>query len=245
MVEEKVQELREKDRLLFQQAKMASMGEIIDVIAHQWKQPLNSISMQKELIEMDINSGILDKESIQEAIEVTSTQIEHLIHTMSEFRMFFRPKECIEQLNLKSILNSIKILLKDELLKHTTALNITCSENILLEANANDIKHLLINLINNAKDEMVKSRIDSRKRIIDIMCSQNQDSIIISVEDHGLGIPENIIDKIFDANFSTKEDIGGTGIGLYMCKQIVSKYSGNITASNTQRGAVFDISLKR
>ncbi len=245
MVAEKLEELREKDRLLFQQAKMASMGEMIDAIAHQWKQPLNTISMQKELVKMDIDSGVLDMTSVKEAIDVTSFQIEHLVNTMNEFRRFFRPNKSIEKLNIKNLLDSIMILLKDELLKYTTELNIVCDSNISIYANDNDIKHLFINLINNAKDAMIKNNIKNIDRKIIIECLEDENSIEISIKDNGLGIPQDIINKIFQANFTTKEDNGGTGIGLYMCKQIVDKYAGKINVSNGASGAIFKIVLNK
>ena len=245
MVAEKVEELREKDKLLFQQAKMASMGEMMDAIAHQWKQPLNSIIMQKELVEMDIDSGILDKQSVKEAMNMTTTQIEHLVNTIGEFRTFFRPNNNMEKLNINNLLNSITVLLKDELIKHTTELKIICDKNIHINANANDIKHLLINLINNAKDEMIKSEIQSKYRDITVECFEKNEYIEIYIKDNGLGIPEDIINKVFNANFTTKENDGGTGIGLYMCKQITDKYSGTIDVSNSKTGAIFKIVFKK
>lgn len=243
MVAKKVQELRAKDKILLQQSRMASMGEMIDMIAHQWKQPLNSISMQMELLQMDMDNDTLEKENISEALDITTSQIEHLSQTMSEFRMFLRPNENIEKLNIASLLNSITVLLKDELLKHTTELVIKCADDIYIEANANDIKHLFINLINNAKDEMHVSNIESKHRKIIVESFLKNDKIEFLVSDNGLGIPKNIRDKLFHANFTTKEDIGGTGIGLYMCQQIVHKYGGTINVYNSDTGAVFKIVL--
>ena len=243
MVANKVQELRAKDKILLQQSRMASMGEMIDMIAHQWKQPLNSISIQMELLKMELDDATLDKESVYEAIDVTNSQIEHLSQTMSEFRMFLRPNENIERLDIASLLKSITVLLKDELLQHTTQLIIKCEENIYIQANANDIKHLFINLINNAKDEMKVSNVRSTDRIIKVESFRNNKKVEFLVSDNGGGIPTNIIPKLFQANFTTKEDIGGTGIGLYMCQQIVHKYGGSISAYNSDSGAVFRMLL--
>lgn len=240
-VEEKIQELREKDKLLMRQSKMASMGEMIDAIAHQWKQPLNAINMQADLIEMELEDGDFSVQSLKDAITLTRDQIDYLVETLSEFRQFFRPDNKIIAINIKELLKSIALLLKDELLKSTVSLNIICPDNIFIEANQNDIKHIFINLINNAKDEMNKADIANKSVIIE--CIQVETDVIIFVKDRGNGIPENIIDKIFQANFTTKQGEGGTGIGLYICKQIVDKYGGNIEAINGSEGAIFKVVL--
>ena len=114
------------------------------------------------------------------------------------------------------------------------------------EANENDIKHLFINLINNAKDEMLQSEIAYDNRDIFIRCTSGDEHITVAVEDSGKGIPDAFIDKIFKANFTTKEASGGTGMGLYMCKQIVVKYNGDIDVENSKGGgALFSIKLKK
>jgi len=241
-IKSQVQELRERDAMLMQQAKFASMGEMIDAIGHQWMQPLNIITLQKGLIELDIKRNILDRENIQTAINMTTNQITHLIHTIGEFRNFFKPSYNIKTLNISILLQSIMLLLKDELIKYNVSVEIICDEDIKIEANENDIKHLFINLINNAKDEIILSNLNYENRVINVECSLHNEILNFLVKDQGRGIAEDKIDKIFKPHFTTKEDKGGTGIGLYMCKQIVQKYNGEISVEN-DKGAVFHISL--
>jgi signal transduction histidine kinase len=245
-VEEQLIELREKEKLLMQQSKMASMGEMIDAIAHQWKQPLGVIKLQSEIIEFEILEDYFDKRLIHKNTEAIKTQIEHLSDTINEFRNFFRPNHHIENININSVLNSIIILLKDELSKFNIRLNIDCSDDIIIRANENDIKHLIINIINNSKDALVKDKIDYANRNIEIICKKDENKITIIIKDNGKGIPENIIDNIFKPHVTTKNKNKGTGIGLYMSKQIIDKYNGTISAFNdmTNSGAVFKIGFK-
>ncbi len=237
-----VQELRERDALLLQQAKMASMGEMIDAIAHQWLQPINIISIQKNLIELDLQDDTLNEEHIQEAIDKTTHQIAHLISTMREFRSFIKPSSNITGLNISVLLESIMLLLQDELVKYNISVEILCDKDISIYANENDIKHLFINLINNAKDEIALTNMRYEDRIININCTKDNNRVNFLVKDRGRGIPQESLSEIFKPHFTTKEDEGGSGIGLYMCKQIVDKYAGSIDVTN-DNGAIFNISF--
>lgn len=238
-------ELEINKKILFQNSKMAVMGEMMDAVAHQWIQPLNVISMRSEFLNIYINEdGLIEKKHLKKSQLVIKQQIDHLTNTLHEFRNFFRPNYHIKQVSLQSILDSISILLKDELIKNNTKLNIKNNEDILIRVNENDIKHILINLINNAKDEMIDSGIKIDNRIITISYSitENKD-IEILVKDNGNGIPKTIINNIFKPNFTTKKETGGTGIGLYMCRQMVNKYNGKIDVYNNN-GAIFRILLR-
>ena len=231
-INEQLEDLRQKDKILLQQSKMAAIGEMIDAIAHQWKQPLSVIKLQSELLQLDLAMNNINQKNIQIATDTTIEQIHHLTDTIDEFRDFFRPTINEKSINLKSLLNSIIILLKDELVKHSIKIQFLCEDGIYIKATKNDIKHLIINLINNAKDEMVKSNIDLSSRDIKIQCIKNNDNITITVKDNGNGVSQNIIKDIFEPHITTKEDIGGTGIGLYISSMIVEKYKGTIEVSN-------------
>jgi len=167
-----------------------------------------------------------------------------MVNTLSEFRNFFRPNTNTQQISLNSIFSTIKLLLKDELLKYNVQLRYNCTDDLLLFANENDIKHLFINLIVNAKDEMVKQNIKSSDRVVSIECQQHDKTIVVKVKDNGKGIAKDVMKSIFKPNFTTKSENGGTGVGLYMCQQIVDKYSGSIEVSN-EIGAVFAVTLPR
>lgn len=241
-LEEKIQTqfktIEDQEKLLILQSRMACMGEIIDTIAHQWKQPLNIINMSAEIIAFEDNKEL--KQTAQNIV----LQVEHMIQTMDEFRNFLRPDTKIEIISIKNILNSIELLLKDELIKNNVTLNTICHQNVYIKANENDIKHIFINLINNATSEMVRSDVKNEDKVITIECLNEKDKVIFLVKDNGRGIPEDLQEKIFEANFTTKEEIGGTGVGLYMSKRILSKYNGKISVSN-ENGAIFKIELNK
>jgi len=239
-VQEQLKLLRDKDLVLFQQSKMASMGEIMDIVAHQWKQPLNAIIMQTDLIKDSLNDGALDNEMLQDALDIAESQVNHLVNTLNEFRRFFEQNNDTYLINIRSLLSSISILIKDELIKNLITLEILCEDEIVINAIENDIKHLILNLINNAKDEIVNNNI--KNRVILIECFIENKQIILKVKDNGRGIPEDIIDNIFDSHITTKKEFGGSGIGLYMSKLIVDKYNATIDVKN-DNGAIFTVSF--
>ncbi len=245
-VQEQVRELRGRDHLLEKQSRMASMGEMIDVIAHQWMQPLSVITTHSSMLTLFAKDGTIEQERVERCIHQVKEQVAHLVDTLSEFRKFYRPNQNIVSLNLKSLFDSIVTLVKDDLHKQSVKLTVDCDSDLFVKANENDIKHLFINLINNAKDEMVRSDIAHDNRDIFIRCISSKDLMTIEVEDSGKGIPDALIEKIFKVDFTTKEDSGGTGIGLYMCRQIVDKHHGDINVSNSKDGgAIFSIKLKK
>ncbi len=242
-VDKQLRYLREKDKILLQQSKMATMGEMIDVIAHQWKQPLNIISMNNEILMMNEMMGKSVKpETTLSYNEKIQNQIEHLVSTIDEFRTFFRPNQNFEKINIKNILQSTILLIEDELTHHSIETEILCEDTIFIKTNANDIKHYILNMINNAIDKMDEDNIKNKKILL--TCSEKDDKISLKIKDNGNGIPENIIGEIFKSHFTTKSKTGGTGMGLYMCNLIANKYDTKLEVYN-DNGAVFEIKLPK
>jgi len=244
-VAKQVEILREKDKILLDQAKFAAMGEMIDIIAHQWKQPLNTIVMNSSMLKYSLRQEeIIKKEDFIECYENLNMQVESLLTTLGEFRNFFRPSSETVVENLQTIITSSLLLLKDELISNQIGIQTLCCEDIFIKANANDIKQLIINIVTNAKDEIVESDLVMEDRNIQIVCASEEEHIVMQIKNSGKGIDEKIIDKIFEMNFTTKTENGGTGIGLYMCSLICEKYGANIKASN-DNGAVFTIKFPK
>lgn len=246
-LEQKVQiqleELREKDKLLLQSEKMASMGDMLDIIAHQWKQPLNAISMQTELLSLSMDDAThIDKNDIVECSDSVREQVQHLIYTLDEFRGFFRPTLSVETINLQELFDGLEVLMQDVFICHQIEL-ITDFKNIKFDANKNELKHIFINLINNAKDAFIQNNIKNRKIIAQAI--ESTTDIIITLEDNAGGISNEIIKHIFEQNFSTKKDIGGTGIGLYICKIIAQKYGADIRVESFDNSTKFIITLAK
>lgn len=243
-VKEQIYELEEKNNALVQQSKLASMGEIMDIVAHQWKQPLNLISMKANFLQEYYSADkYVTIEEVQECSSFVSQQITHLVNTIDEFRGFLRPNTNMDHCNLFNIFNSVKLLLKDDFIQNKINIDIQCDEKLAINANANEIKHIFISLISNSKDAFNINNI--KNRTITINVSQNEKDIIILYKDNAGGIDPLIIDKIFEANTSTKKDIGGTGIGLYMVSMIITKYSGKVTVNNEDDGVCFSLSFRK
>jgi len=228
-----------KDKLLEQQSRLASMGEMIDAVAHQWKQPLNSISMLIELLKLDFENNNVDNKYINNLDKTVHMQIDHMVNTLSEFRNFLRPSTKNENFYIHSVLSKVLLLMNDELLSQNIHLHTNFDHEVMIFGNKNEFKHLFLNLINNSIDAFNENKIDQRN--IYIRCYGENGKTYIEVEDNAKGIPENIIHKIFKPNVTTKAEGKGTGIGLYMSQQIVKKNSGSINVHNSDKGAFFTI----
>ncbi len=233
---------KRKDFMLEQQSRMAAMGEMMDAVAHQWKQPLNSLSMLSDLLRDDHKNGLLDDAYIEDMTDTANQQIEHMISTLNEFRTFFRPSKDIQQFSIFDCMQSVQVLLKDELISQNINLHVDIDEDVTIEGIPNEFKHLFINLISNAIDAFNEKNI--KKREIYVKTYQENDKTYIEFEDNARGIPDNVINNIFKPNVTTKEEGKGTGIGLYMSSQIVQKHNGSINVHNSDLGAFFTIILE-
>jgi len=242
-VNEQVKKLRTQDKMLIQQSKLAAMGEMIDAVAHQWKQPLGVVKLSASELEYlyEYAKDELTQEFTYETSKRIQDQINHLVETIDEFRGFFRPKENLESVNIKKLVDSTLLLLKDELVKHTIKTTYHGDENIDISLIPNEFKHVIINIVNNAKDQFISKKIEDKN--IDFYLSKDENSITFKICDNAGGIPKELIPKMFDANVTTKEEDKGTGIGLYISKNIIEKLHGTIEASNENGGACFTIAL--
>lgn len=233
----------QKDKLLEKHSRQAAMGEMIDAVAHQWKQPLNAISMIVDMLKYDFEEGSIDKEYIEEIQKDVHLQIDYMVTTLKEFRNFLRPSTEDEFFNLKNTITTVELLLKDELISQHVNLVINIDSEINILGNKNEFNHVAINIINNAID--VFNERDIVNRTIDIRAYTENDYIYIEIEDNAGGVPKEILKEIFQPNFTTKAEGKGTGIGLYMSKQIVQKYNGSINVHNSGKGAFFTIKLSQ
>jgi C4-dicarboxylate-specific signal transduction histidine kinase len=239
-VEEKVKQLREKDIILLKQAKDAALGEMIDSIAHQWKGPLTIIKLIAESIKIDFEIlNEINPDNLLSNLTKIDSHIDHLVETLDEFRSFFRPNINKEEVNLYQILKSVNTLMKDELIKGQITVNIEGDENLQVNIIPNQFKHVLINLISNSRDAFKENNI--KKRLINFVIENENNKPTLKVYDNAGGAKQEVIDNIFEANFTTKEIGKGTGIGLYMTKLIIDKIDGKIEAYNYEDGLCFKI----
>ena len=232
----------ENQEMLVQQAKHAALGEMMDAVAHQWKQPLNAITMLSELLILEEKDGCVSDEYLKKYKEEIDTQVNHLLVTLSEFRSFFRPDKQAQQVQLLEVINSVELLVKDELMKNAISLEVICPDDIYIKIIKNEFKHILLNLISNAKDAFIEKNIQNRK--IRIVASQNNDEVVLEVSDNAGGIDKKILPHIFEANVTSKPEGKGSGIGLYMSKQIADKMSAKLSVKNTAEGALFRLVIQ-
>lgn len=243
LVEEKSLKLFEKQKLLIQQSQHAAMGEMMDAIAHQWKQPLNAIKTVSTGLKC--NCDFLEDFDYKSAIDTSDSliteQVDHLTETIDEFRKFFRPNVNKETVNLFKLIESVIRLNKELINENKISVNLQGDRDLNYQLIKSEFKHVFINLINNAKDAFVEN--DIKDRIININITSTENNAIIKVSDNAGGIPDDIKNNIFDANFTTKEEGKGTGIGLYLVAQIIEKQRGHVSVANIIDGVEFTISL--
>ncbi len=249
-IKDEVDKNQEKDRLLFQQSKMASMGEMIGNIAHQWRQPISIISMWANNIIMDIDMEEIDDDSLRKYASNINQQTKHLSQTIDDFRNFFSPNKEKKSFTIQSSIDRTMTLLSASFKTHNIEV-IENIEDIEILALENELTQAVLNIINNAKDILITLPKES-KRLIFITVYKEDKNIIIDIKDNAGGVPENIIDKIFEPYFTTKHKSQGTGIGLYMTESIITKHlKGDLVVKNIDYrweeknyvGALFRINL--
>ena len=240
--QEKEFDLRmQNERMMAQQAKHAALGEMMDAVAHQWKQPLNAITMLTDLLIIEHRQGSVDEAYLKEFKSDMWSQVDHLLTTLSEFRSFFRPDKAPETFKLAETINAVLLLVKDELMKYTINVTLSCSDDIEIDVIKNEFKHVLLNILNNAKDAFIENEVATREIKIDV--TKSDEAVTIEVSDNAGGIPEHVLPDIFKANVTSKAEGKGTGIGLYMSKQIVDKMSADLRAENRDGGALFTLRI--
>ena len=240
-VDEEINKREEREKSLQSQAKLAAMGEMMDAVAHQWKQPLNALSMYSDLLKMDFAAGEVTEVYVEQFVNDLQDQILHMVSTLSEFRTFFRPDKSIQPFGIKRCIQSVLILVNDEMLHNTITIKIESTQEIIINGIENEFKHLLLNLLSNAKDAIMER--NATERVIYVRFYTKEDKTAIEVEDTAGGIDEVIIHDIFKPNFTTKDEEKGTGIGLYMSTQIAQKLQGTLCVFNTPNGALFRLEV--
>jgi len=236
----KQEEIYEKERLLAHQNRLATMGEMICNIAHQWRQPLTQISSILMNIEFTFNKKNLTSKILMEKIDEADEQITFMSNTIDDFRNFFSLGKSKEKYNISIPIKKMQRLLKGSLEKNNITLRTDIENDFILYGYQNEIAQALLNIISNAKDVLIERKIDTPT--IHIKAYSTNYKNFITIEDNAGGIKTTPIDKIFEPYFSTKHASIGTGIGLYMTKMIIEKNNNAfICVDNTHLGAIFTI----
>jgi len=234
--------LRQKDKMLIQKAKMADMGDMISMIAHQWRQPLNQLSYVLMNIDSAYEHNELDKKYLDEKIKEANNLLEFMSVTIDDFRNYFKPDQKQEDVNIGNVVKRGLELMQKPLenaqieIIHTNE----CERDIKIYVN--EFVQVILNLVKNSKDALLQN--DVKKPKIEIITKCTKDETIVEVKDNGGGINKDILDKIFEPYFTTKDAQHGTGLGLYMSKMIVEEHlNGKIVVENIKDGSCFKIFL--
>ena len=245
MVEEKVNKIRVQDELIIHQSKLASMGEMIGNIAHQWRQPLNALGLNDALIVKKYMNNKLDKEYVEKFDATSKNLIEKMSTTIDDFRNFFNPNKPKEDFNLNSVILESLNFVEDSFNENHISIKVDNKENdLIVHGYKNELVQVLLIIFNNAKDAVATNNI--AKSQISIKVESKDSRLIISIEDNGGGIDEKILSRIFEPYFTTKFESQGTGIGLYMAKVIIEEsMKGFLSIENSNDGVLVKIEIPK
>ena len=249
-VEEEIDKNKLQEELLFEQSKMATLGEMLESIAHQWRQPLSVITTVASGMKMQKEFGLLTDETFIESTEGILNAAKHLSQTINDFRDFFKADKRIMLFELKESYYKAKNLLSSKFKNRDIHL-IENIGNAHIEGYPNEVVQVFMNMLNNSKDVLEELK-EGEKKLIFVDIYQDGKNGIVKVKDSGGGIDESIIERVFESHFTTKRDRDGTGIGLYMSKQIIMEHlNGKIKVQNSEyeyegvkyRGAEFIVEI--
>ena len=237
-----ITDLQKKDDLMIAQSRQAAMGDMLAMIAHQWRQPLSVISMLANNIKLQVElEENITKHDIEHFVSSLEKQTHYLSQTIDDFRDFFRPDKIKETVSISTILQKVENLTIKSLQNNNITLSLPKKSDMKLSVYRNQLIQVIINLINNAKDA-IKSK-QTLNGMIEITLKHNKNQITISVCDNGGGIDPSIIEKLGEAYVSTKSK-NGTGLGLYMSIMIVENHlGGTLEWTSDNKGSCFKINL--
>ncbi len=236
--------LKEQEKLIMAQSRLAAMGEMISMIAHQWRQPLTVIAMNANNMLLDIVLDNFDVNTIEEHSHTIVDQTIYLSKTIDDFRNFFKPDKSLSKVTMKHVIEETLIIVKESLRNHNIKVETTYDSLSEVDAYPRELMQVFVNIINNAKDALILQ--EKEDMWITIHIYEDATHVITEVCDNAGGIDTEIITKIFDPYFTTKENQNGTGLGLYMSKMIIDKHlDGTIEASNGEAGACFKVKLPK
>ena len=248
-ITEHINEKTKQQNLIAQQSKMAAMGEMIGNIAHQWRQPLSSISTSATGMKLQKEMNILEDKFLIQGLDQINKSVQYLSETIDDFRNFFKPNKNKSEFNIQDTIDKVINLLNSQFISNGIKI-IKSGNDIKINTFENELIQVIINLLNNSRDELIKK--DSKdEKLIFIGVFEDKNNLVLEIKDNAGGISEDIIDRVFEPYFTTKYQSQGTGIGLYMSNQIIAGMEGFISVLNeefefegkTYNGAVFKITI--
>lgn len=231
-ISKEVTQNRKKDIIMFQQARLASLGEMLNNIAHQWRQPLGSITMIIQSFQTKMLLGKLTQDVVDEKVKDALLLANNMSSTLDDFKNFFSPNKIKSEFFIKDCLEQSIELSKYFLSQENIEVKLLIRKDIKINSFYNELSHVFLNIISNSRDALC-TNVHKNDRMIKIIVSKYKNFLIINILDNGGGIPNEILAKIFEPYYTTKYKSAGTGIGLYMTKQIIEKHmNGQISCKN-------------
>ena len=236
------EELQKQEEMMVAQSRHAAMGEMISMIAHQWRQPISTIAMGANSIMADVELEMIEEKKLKSYSKDIIDKTQELSKTIDDFRNFFRPDKELTDVLIEDILSDVFSVIGQSLANDGIEVTKEFHNGREIRTYPRELMQVLINIIKNAKEAMETTGAKERK--ISILVSERESELLIKICDSGGGIADDIIERIFDPYFSTKSQNVGTGLGLYMSKTIIEKHlNGIITAYNSGSGTCFEIRL--
>ena len=231
-----------QEEIMISQSRHAAMGEMISMIAHQWRQPISVIAMGANNILADVKLEMINEDSLLNNAENIINQTQELSKTIDDFRNFFKPVQVSQEILPEDVLSEALGVIGKSIENNNIEVVIEAKETKSINTYSRELMQVLINILNNAKEVLVARETENKK--IFIFIQDNNNEVIIEICDNGGGIQKDIQDKIFDPYFTTKGTASGTGLGLYMSKTIIEKHlKGSLNTYNKDNGACFRIRL--
>lgn len=237
-----VDELRGKELLLIQQSRMAAMGEMIGFIAHQWRQPLNILGLVVQEVSLSYSMGTMTQEQIDDSTDRAMQLIASMSRTIEDFMGFFKSEKRKVAFSLNEIVQKTIKLVDANFRQMNLAIEVFAQQEVLAEGYPNEYSQVILNILLNARDALLERAVPHPRLLISIFRENGRS--VMTIADNAGGIPEGIMERVFESYFTTKGPEKGTGIGLYMAKLIIEKnMNGRLSLRNTDIGAEFRIEV--
>ncbi len=243
-------QVKEKERQLRQQSRLAQMGEMISMIAHQWRQPLGAINSSVIAIQSKLSIGrydLDDKDDREKFLKFLNKKnksiieyVENLSETIDDFRNFFKPDKSKDLTSIEEPINKALKIVNVSMSSKGITIEKNFNDSEKIELYQNEVMQVILNILKNSEDNFIEKSVQNPKITIETFKEEN--THIIRITDNGGGIPQEILPKIFDPYFSTKDEKNGTGLGLYMSKTVIQEHhNGELKVSNIDNGVCFEI----
>ncbi|KAB0669587.1 PAS domain S-box protein [Oryzomonas sagensis] len=234
--------LRKKEQMLLQQSRLAAMGEMINNIAHQWRQPLNVLGLLVQQIRLFYGMDQFNQEFLDETVGKAMGLVNHMSQTIEDFRNFFKPDKEKVEFAIRDVVVKTLALVEESFKNQQVAVETQANANPMVSGYPNEYSQALLNILLNARDALLDKRPDDAKVVVTIGMEEGRS--IVTITDNAGGIAGDTMGKIFEPYFTTKGPDKGTGVGLFMSKAIIEKnMNGRLTARNIADGAEFRIEV--